>query len=221
MTITDPSALQLLSELYDSILLRVPVQHLSARRVKADCLDAPRAELRMQWVTNPDVSLDSVVAELLDDFAQKYPNHLLNLQPSSGPDATRVSVVTATANPSQEGEPIPPDPSTTITLSLGDDEYSVVNYDGVEYTVLKNGEALGGAYSSASAALGAAMEPVLLSLAEAEASRGTPDPDQAVDRDFLFSVSQFLSKSSIIPDEAIRQKLVEVVETSTNRDFRS
>jgi len=216
-----PTPIQLLSELYDAILLRVPVRYLSERHVVAKAVDAERAQLQLEWTANSEASVNAVAADILEDFETTHPRFTFTLQSSKGGNGARSSIITAVANPSHESEPVPPDPNMPISISVGEDEYSIVNYDGVDFTVLRNGEELDGSYPSAAAALGGAMKSVLLALSEMEASKGTPDPDQSVDRDFLFSVAKFISESSIIPDDAMRAKLVEVVEVSTNRDFRS
>jgi hypothetical protein len=228
------NSVNFLTELYDLVLLQVPAQHLTGKQIRTSSTKPDRTSIQIGWVPNKDVSVDAVIADLLTDLSAAYPGVTFKSS-SSSHDGMRLSTVVADVDidieetvkepyvfpRDLETEPIPGEPNSTITLSLLGSDYVIQTHDGASFSVFRNSEEIASDLPSAAAALGAAMEFVLMDIADREGKKGTPDPDNAVDRDFLFFLGKYFADSTIVPDEQVRRYLIDFVELTTNREFSS
>lgn len=222
---SDKPAARCISEMRDLFLLQVSADQASVVHSSS----APPT-LQIEWSAHAsESSVPTVVESLIDALSYRYPTvaiaqpnvyfvdhkvkclEVLATDVEDLPEAPEVS----------EGEPIPSDSSFPVSINVGDVAFDIASYDGMTYTVLKNGDPVEGNYPTIAAAIGALLEYVLHEVANRESQRGTPNPDQEVDKDFLFELSKFLRNSSIIPDDSVRKYLVDFVELTTRRDFNS
>jgi hypothetical protein len=224
------SAAHFINELRDLLLLRVPSSRLPV--IEADVSSA-QPTLLLEWSSEDD-SLPPTVESVIDTLSHRYPNVAIGQPTLSYSDhdrqclevvATEVEAETPAELPEDmsegDGEPIPSDTSFPVSINVGDVAFDVVSYDGMTYTLLRDGETVEAELPSVAAAVGALLGYVLPEIAHHEAQKGTPHPDTEVDKDFLFSISQFLRNSPIIPDDSIRKHLVDFVELTTHRDFNA
>jgi hypothetical protein len=224
------SAAHFVDELRDLLLLRVSSSRLPA--VVAD-VASEQPSLLLEYATSDNSHIPVVIENIIDTLSPRYPNVAVGQPILSYTDNgnNRLEVVaTEVEEPLEEGEPpeeigegapIPSDNSFPVSVTIGDVAFDIANYDGMTYTVLRNGEVLEGELPSLAAALGAMLGYALPEIADREAKKGAPNPDTEVDKDFLFAISKFLRKSPIIPDASVLKHLVDFVELTTQRDFNS
>ena len=225
------TAAHFVSELRDLLLLRVPSSRLPV--IVAD-VSSEHPSLVLEWPSDDDGSVPPMVESVLDSLSLRYPNVAVAQPVLSHSDynqqrleivATEVDAESPAELPEDlsdgDGEPIPSDTSFPVSINIGDVAFDVASYDGMTYTLLRDGEMLEEGFPSIAAALGSLLGHILPEIKDREAKKGTPNPDMEVDKDFLFAISQFLRNSPIIPDDAIRKYLVDFVELTTHRDFNA
>jgi len=219
---SDTPAVHCISELHDLILLQVPEERLAHITTELES-SAPR--VRLAWPLLKEKQLPARVERLIDSLTLRYPTVAIS-PPIMHSDNTRnfltvqaADVEDALPEEAAEGEPIPSDSSFPISFTVGDVAFDIASYDGMTYTLLHNGAELEGDYPNMAAAVGALLPYVLREIADQEAQKGTPNPQQSVDKEFLFELSQYFRKSPIVPDDSIQKHLVDFVELTTHRDF--
>lgn len=217
-------SIRCISELRDLFLLQVSTECASAS------LPSPNIPLlRIAWATKETPQIPSIIEDLVDSLSPHYPTVAI-FQPTIHSLTEDVSILEVSAaevgvgelpeSPTiGEGEPVPPDSSFPLSITVGDASFDIVTYDGMVYKLVKDGEELDEDYPTVASAVGAVLKYVLHEIANQEGQRGTPHSEEEVDRDFLFEVAQFLRNSSIIPDDTVRKYLVDFVELTTRRDF--
>lgn len=219
--------------LRDLLLLQVPettklvatVQLLDQPQIETELF--PTAVLRFSWPSDSDLDVKSVIRRTADTYTKA--NLLTYKMVTSSRHRsvfgssmlhTKTTTLTLThggIRTSDNGEPIPSSlPYASVHVS--DNVYSISTDNGLDFSVLKNGEEVAGKLPSAGFALGIMSSYVLQEFAH----RGNATSEQTATKkltdDFIYAVAQTLAEGGQLNDVAM-QHLTNFVEMATNKDF--
>jgi len=220
-------------ELRDLVLLQIPDTHLLqatvhlAKQTRIETELFPTAVLHFKWPVDTGVDVKSILRRTADAYtkanslAYKMVTSSTKISALGAHENSKSTTITLThasrVRTSENGEPIPSS-LPYASIHVADDVYSIITDNGVDFSVLKNGEEVAGRLPSEGFALGTMFKYILPELATKGDAAGSKTAEQELTKDFVYSVGTILLEGGELDDSA-RRYLVDFVEMFTNRDF--
>ncbi len=214
----------MLLQIPDNCQLTATVHLADQVRIEAELF--PTAMVKFEWPIGSDLDVKSVIRKTATAYTKANSltyrmitssSHVASSEIQEHLKSTTLIVTHAKTRTSEKGEPIPSS-LPYASIHVADSVYSIITDNGVDFSVLKNGEEVAGKLPSEGFALGTMFSYVVPELAQKGSAAGDQSATSELTKDFIYAVAQTLVEGGELGQEAQRL-LSDFVELATNKEF--